>query len=85
VVGLDHGGGPAGRGRRRDREPVAGTGRPGCSPTHDHLTGLPNQALLFDRLEHALGTAARYRHEVAARFAVSEQGFGSLPGQCTDP
>jgi diguanylate cyclase (GGDEF)-like protein/PAS domain S-box-containing protein len=35
---------------------------------HDALTGLPNRALLLDRLEQVLGQAARNQHRVAVMF-----------------
>ena len=35
---------------------------------HDSLTGLPNRALLLDRLNQALAAAERYRHRVAILF-----------------
>lgn len=35
---------------------------------HDALTGLPNRALLQDRLDQALAQASRYSHQVAVMF-----------------
>ena len=35
---------------------------------HDSLTGLPNRALLFDRLNHAINQAKRYGHMIAVMF-----------------
>lgn len=35
---------------------------------HDSLTGLPNRALLFDRLNHAINQARRYGHVISVMF-----------------
>ncbi len=50
--------------------------------THDHLTGLPNRALLMDRLDHALRLADRARRPVGVvcvgldGFKLVNQGLG---------
>ncbi|MBV5336354.1 GGDEF domain-containing protein, partial [bacterium] len=36
--------------------------------TRDHLTGLPNRALLLDRLSHAMGAARRRNRSVGVLF-----------------
>jgi diguanylate cyclase (GGDEF)-like protein/PAS domain S-box-containing protein len=53
---------------------------------HDPLTGLPNRALLLDRLEHALARAQRQETTVALfcldldRFDAINHGFGHAAG-----
>jgi diguanylate cyclase (GGDEF)-like protein len=42
--------------------------------SHDELTGLPNRRVLFDRLEHAIVSAARTRTLVAVLF-IDIDGF----------
>ena len=38
------------------------------SAQHDSLTGLPNRALLLDRLEHSIALARRHRRQLAVLF-----------------
>lgn len=54
--------------------------------THDHLTGLPNRNLFFDRLQHNLDKAARRNEHLAAlfvdldNFKLINDGFGHQMG-----
>jgi len=41
--------------------------------THDPLTGLPNRALLYDRLQHALALAEREKKRLAVLFVDIDQ------------
>jgi diguanylate cyclase (GGDEF)-like protein len=45
--------------------------------THDSLTGLPNRALIIDRLGHMLGRSRRHRTPVAALF-IDLDNFKSI-------
>ncbi|MFW6089477.1 MAG: PAS domain S-box protein, partial [Gemmatimonadota bacterium] len=53
---------------------------------HDPLTELPNRALFWDRLENAIGRAARHGEALAVlfmdldRFKVINDGFGHIAG-----
>jgi diguanylate cyclase (GGDEF)-like protein len=57
--------------------------------THDDLTGLPNRALLFDRLEQALDDSANDSRAVAVlfvdvdRFKMINDTFGHATGDIT--
>ncbi|WP_417513415.1 putative bifunctional diguanylate cyclase/phosphodiesterase [Minwuia sp.] len=47
---------------------------------HDHLTGLPNRSLFFDRLEQALSMSERQRDPVAL-LTLNINGFNRINGE----